>query len=78
MKGIDTAVYAIIRDSMNGTLDAGTIMFTAETEGIRLAPYHEAEAAIPLEAKDLLEDIYEQFKAGTLDTGVDELGDIID
>jgi phosphate/phosphite/phosphonate ABC transporter binding protein len=78
MKRVDVAVYSAVKDAFEDTFEGGTRVFDAASDGVGLAPYHDAEGAIPQEAKDAVNEAFALLAEGTLDTGVDPVsGDLL-
>lgn len=71
MKRVDVSVYTAIKNTVEGTFQGGNAFFEAANEGVGLAPFHDAEDAIPQEVKDTLEEIYQGLADGTITTGVE-------
>ncbi len=71
MKRVDVSVYTAIKNAVEGTFQGGNVLFVAANEGVGLAPFHDAEDAIPQEVKDTLEEIYQGLAGGTITTGVE-------
>ena len=78
MKRVDVAVYSCFKDGAEGTFEGKTTVFEAANEGVALAPFHDAEAAVPDDVKAQLDDILGMLADGSLDTGVDPVsGDLL-
>jgi len=71
MKMVDVAVKNSVLDTLNGKFKGGTVVFDAASNGVGLAPFHDADSAIPQAVKDKAEEAFEAMAKGTLDTGVD-------
>lgn len=71
MKRVDVSVYTAIKNVVKGAFEGGNALFYAENEGVGLAPFHDAEDAVPQEVKDKLEEIYQGLADGTIITGVE-------
>jgi basic membrane protein A and related proteins len=54
MKRVDNAVYMTISDVVAGNFTSGPVTYDLETDGVGLAPFHETDAAVPLETKTWL------------------------
>jgi basic membrane lipoprotein Med (substrate-binding protein (PBP1-ABC) superfamily) len=79
VKRVDVAVYTAVKDAQAGTFEGGTAVFDASNNGVGLAPFHDAESAIPQEVKDRLDEIFALLAGGELDTGVDPIsGDLLE
>ncbi len=55
MKRVDTAVFDSITDVVDGNFTPGTITYNLAMNGVGLAPFHEADDAIPSAVKTRLE-----------------------
>jgi basic membrane protein A len=78
MKRVDVAVYTAVKEAYEGTFEGRTAMFDAAVDGVGLAPFHDAEAAVPDEVKAQLDAIFGMLADGSLDTGVDPAsGDLL-
>lgn len=78
MKRVDVSVYNAIRDAVLGQFEGGTALFEAANDGVGLAPFNEAEGAIPDDVRARLDEIFRMLADGTLDTGVDPVtGDML-
>jgi basic membrane protein A and related proteins len=69
MKRLDNAVFQIISETVSGNFVSGTVVYDLAVEGVDLAPYHEADAAIPPDAKAAVE----AARDGLLDGSIDPL-----
>jgi len=67
LKRVDTAVYDTIADQIGGTFSSGTALYDLANDGVGLAPYHAAEAAIPQEVKEAVNAAAEGLLNGTID-----------
>jgi basic membrane protein A and related proteins len=67
MKRIDNAVYDTIADEVGGAFTPGTALYDLAVDGVGLAPFHEADPAIPQSVRDALDAV----KAGILDGSID-------
>ncbi len=47
MKRVDNAVFDIIADMKNNGFSSGTKVYNLANQGVGLAPYHDADAAVP-------------------------------
>lgn len=70
MKRVDNAVFSAIKDAQAGTLQGGTQLYDASTQGVGLAPFHNADSAIPVDVKTKLADILKGLADGSIKTGV--------
>lgn len=67
LKKIDNAVYLTIADQVNGTFFPGNIYYGLADDSVALAPFHDAENAIPDEYKDRLALLRQRIISGTVD-----------
>jgi len=70
MKRVDVAVYTAIRNAVIDLWQGGNLLFEAKNDGVGLAPFHDAEKAIPQEVKDKLAQIAKDMKEGKVESGV--------
>ncbi len=70
VKRVDVAVYNAIKMAVMDQWQGGNVLFEAKNDGVGLAPYHDAESAIPQEVKDKLNQIAADMKAGKVTSGV--------
>ncbi len=66
MKRIDIAVYSALKKMADGKFKGGTLVFDVQNDGIGLAPFHEAESAVPAPVKEALGDIRKKVQSGEL------------
>ena len=66
MKRVDNAVYGVVQDAVQGTFQGGTKVFDARNDGVGLAPFHDAESAIPEAVRVRLQDILTGLRSGTI------------
>jgi basic membrane protein A and related proteins len=71
LKRVDNAVFSAIKDAVDGTFKGGTKVNDAKSQGIGLAPYNQAEAAIPAEVKAKMDEILKGLADGSISTGVE-------
>ena len=71
MKRVDNAVYGAVRQAVEGKFAGGVVRFDASNEGVGLAPFHEAAAAIPDAVKIRLQAIAAALKTGKLLVGLE-------
>ena len=81
IKRVDQGVYDMVAALAEGDLDSfpggGVYLMDAETNGVGLAPFHDAD--IPEELLDTIEEIFELLATGELETGVDPItGDLME
>ena len=79
-KRVDVAVATAIGDLIKGTFKGnGIVVLDAAGNGVGLADFHDAEAAIPDGVKAKLDEIFAALADGSLNTGVDPAsGDVIE
>jgi len=70
MKRVDVAVYNAIKMAYYNAWKGGNVLFEMKNDGVGLAPYHDADSAIPQAFKDKLTQIAADMKAGTVTSGV--------
>ncbi len=66
MKRMDTAVFEIIADTQANGFSSGTWTFNLANQGVALAPFHDAETAVPEELKDTLALLEQEIIAGNI------------
>ena len=66
MKRVDTAVYGAVERAVQGSFAGGTQVFDARGEGVGLAPFHDADEAVPEAVKTRLREITTELRAGRL------------
>ena len=69
MKNMDVAVFDFIKAVKEGTFKGGTYVGTLANNGVGIAPFHQAESAVPAEIKTELEQIKADIIAGKINTG---------
>jgi basic membrane protein A and related proteins len=69
IKRLDNVVFQIISETLSDNFVPGTVKYDLAVEGVGLAPYHAADAAIPDDAKAAVE----AARAGLLDGSIDPL-----
>jgi len=67
VKNVDEGVYLTISDVISGTFTSGTRAYNMAEGGVGLAPYHDAESAIPGDVKHKLEWIKQGILTGWID-----------
>lgn len=67
VKKIDNAVYLTIADQVNGAFNPGSVYYSLADDGVGLAPFHDAEEAIPDEYKGRLAWLEQGIISGTVD-----------
>jgi simple sugar transport system permease protein len=75
VKRVDQAVYAAITQAVQGKLKSGVMRFSLANEGVGLASYHAADAAIPSEARGKILEVAEGLRAGRVRTRVGPQGE---
>ena len=66
LKNMDSTVFQVIQQAMEGTFEGGVIVGTLESGGVGIAPLHDMEDAVPAELKAELEAI----RAGIIDGSI--------
>ena len=69
-KRVDNAVFQAIKLAVDGKFEGGTAVGDASNEGVGLAPFHDADAAIPADVKTLLETTLKGLADGSIKTNV--------
>jgi basic membrane protein A len=67
MKFIDNGVFNTISDVVSGVFVSGTITYDLVTDGVGLAPYHEADASVPSSIRIQLDWVKRAIIGGTID-----------
>ncbi len=67
MKNWDVTVYSTVEDFVKGSFTPGIKVYGLETEGVGLAPFHEAASHIPAEVAKLVEKVEKEILAGMID-----------
>lgn len=70
MKRVDNAVFSAIKDAQAGNLKGGTQLYDAASQGVGLAPFHGADAAISADIKTKLDTTLKGLADGSIKTGV--------
>jgi basic membrane protein A len=70
MKRVDNAVFQSIKSAQDGSFKGGTQLNNAANQGVGLAPYHDAENAVPADVKTKLDQILKGLSDGSVTTGV--------
>ncbi len=68
-KNMDVAAGLAVQQFAGGTLEAGISLSTLGNEGIGLAPYHDWDAKIPQECKDIVDQARQELIDRTWTTG---------
>ncbi|NJD58091.1 MAG: BMP family ABC transporter substrate-binding protein [Anaerolineales bacterium] len=66
MKRTDNAVFLTISDVVSGTFTSGSVIYNLESGGVGLAPFHEADPAVPTETKIWLNLISQAIISGVI------------
>lgn len=69
-KRVDNAVFLVIKDLVDGNFKGGTAVNDAKSQGVGLAPFHDADAAIPADVKAKLDEILKGLADGSIQTNV--------
>jgi basic membrane lipoprotein Med (substrate-binding protein (PBP1-ABC) superfamily) len=67
MKRVDNAVFDTIADVVSGTFTSGTVVYDLESEGVGLAPFHEADPFVSQSVRDVLAQTEKGIIGGTID-----------
>jgi ABC-type uncharacterized transport system permease subunit/basic membrane lipoprotein Med (substrate-binding protein (PBP1-ABC) superfamily) len=70
VKRMDQAVYAAVSQAVEGKLRSGVFRFNMANDGVGLAPYHLADAAIPSEVRGKILEVAEELRSGRVHTRV--------
>jgi basic membrane protein A len=71
IKKLDNAVYQTIADQVNGVFTPGYVGYGLAEDAVGLAPFHDAEEAIPDEYKGRLAWLEQGIISGTVDVSTD-------
>ena len=66
MKRVDNAVYGAIQRAVEGAFTGGTQAFDAHNDGVGLAPFHDAAAAVPEAVQARLQKITADLRDGKI------------
>ncbi|HKP51698.1 MAG TPA: BMP family ABC transporter substrate-binding protein [Chloroflexia bacterium] len=69
-KRVDNAVFSAIKSAQDGSFAGGTQLYDAASQGVGLAPFHDADASIPAEVKTKLDETLKGLADGSIKTGV--------
>jgi len=61
---------AVDKFELQGTFIRRTVLLHAANEGVSMAPYHDADRAIPRSVKEKIAEVVEGLKTGKIKTGV--------
>jgi len=75
VKRMDQAVYAAVTQAVEGKLRSGVFRFNVANDGVGLAPYHLADAAIPSEVRGKILEVAEGLRTGRVRTRVGPEGE---
>ena len=67
VKHLDNAVFDTIADVVSGTFTSGTVLYDLASDGVGLAPFHEADDLVPQSVRDALERVEQGIVRGTVD-----------
>ncbi len=77
VKRVDQAVYTAISQAVAGKLEGGVRLFDLANNGVGLAPYHLADAAVSSEAKGKIIEVTEALRSGKVRTRVGPQGEML-
>ena len=77
VKRVDQAVYAAVTQAVQGKLQGGVRHFDLANDGVGLAPYHVADAAILSEVKGKILEVTEELRTGRVRTRVGPEGEAL-
>ncbi len=69
LKNTDKAIYDVIKAVLDKTFKGGNYVGTLKNSGVGLAPYHDADAQVPIWLKVEVEQLKQDISNGTVDTG---------
>jgi len=75
VKRVDRAVYTALTQALQGKLKAGVVRFDLRNEGVGLAPYHEADIAVPSEVRGKILEVTDGLRKGRVRTQVGPQGE---
>jgi len=75
VKRVDQAVYVALTQALQGQLRSGVLRFSLANDGVGLAPYHEADAAVPSEVRGKILEVTEGLRRGHIHTRVGPQGE---
>lgn len=67
MKRVDNAVFSTIADVISGTFTSGHVLYSLKDDGVGLAPFHGAEAAVSQSVRNAIEAARLNIINGALD-----------
>ncbi|MGQ9668052.1 MAG: ABC transporter permease subunit, partial [Anaerolineae bacterium] len=77
VKRVDEAVYQAVQKALHGGLRGSIVRFDLANAGVGLAPFHDADVAMPSEVRGKILEITESLKSGRIRTGVGPQGEEI-
>jgi len=77
VKRVDQAVYAALTQALQSKLEGGVLRFSLANDGVGLAPYHEADAAVPSEVRGKILEVTEGLHRGHIRTRVSPQGEVL-
>ncbi len=77
VKQIDQAVYAAVTQAVQGKLSSGVFRFNLANDGVGLASYHAADAAIPSEVRGKIMEVADGLRTGRVHTRVGTEGEAL-
>lgn len=75
MKQVDNAVYAAVTQAVQGKLRGGVVHFDLANDGVGLAPYHAADAAVPSEVRGKIREVADGLRSGSIRPRVGRYGE---
>jgi simple sugar transport system permease protein len=75
IKRVDQAVYVAITRAVAKGLQSGAMRFNLSNEGVGLAPYHEADVAVPSEVRGQIQEVAGGLRTGRIRTHVGPTGE---
>jgi simple sugar transport system permease protein len=75
VKRVDQAVSVAITQAVAKGLQSGIMRFDLSNEGVGLAPYHEADVAVPSEVRGKIQEVASGLRTGRIRTHVGPMGE---
>jgi simple sugar transport system permease protein len=75
VKRVDEAVITAITQAVAKGLQSGVMRFNLSNEGVGLAPYHEADVAVPSEVRGKIQEVTGGLRSGRVRTHVGPTGE---
>jgi ABC-type uncharacterized transport system permease subunit len=75
VKRVDQAVYVAVTQAVAKGLQSGVMRFNLSNEGVGLAPYHEADVAVPSEVRGKIQEVAGDLRSGRIRTHVGPSGE---